>query len=136
MRPVWFNFLMFIATTAAWLAWGLVLTKYNPQTGGPTAFVYFFSSLFLALLGTIYLVGFVLQARLVGRLTVVQSVRAGTRQALLFATLLVVSLALQGWRLLTLYNAVLLIALLTFIELLFITRERRMPPPKFESPAE
>lgn len=128
MRPGWYNFLMLLGTASAWAAWILVVTQYHPETGGLRAFGYFFTSLFLTLLGTIYFIGYVLQTRLIGRLTVLQSVRSCTRQALLFATLLTASLALQGWRLLTWYNAVLLIALLTFVELLFITREHRAPP--------
>ena len=125
MRPAWYNVLIFIGTVASWVGWGMVVTQFHPQTGGEIAFAYFFSSLFLALFGTIYLGGYTLQTRIIGRLTVLQSARACTRQSWLFSTLLVLSLALQGWRLLTWYNALLLVALLTFIELLSITRERR-----------
>lgn len=128
MRPGWYNFFILVGTGAVWTAWGMVVTQVDPGTGGTPAFVYFFVSLFFALLGTIYLFGYVLQTRIIGRQAVLQSVRSSTRQALLFATLLTVSLALQGWRLLTWYNALLLVALLTFIELLFITRERGNMP--------
>lgn len=124
MRPGWYNFFILVGTGAVWSAWGMVVTQVDPGTGGTSAFVYFFTSFFFALLGTIYLLGYVLQTRIIGRQTVLQSVRSSTRQALLFATLLTTSLALQGWRLLTWYNALILVALLTFIELLFITRER------------
>ena len=124
MRPGWYNFFILLGAAAAWTAWGMVLTQYHPETSGQSAFVYFFVSMFLALFGTIYLFGYLLQVRLIGRLTVLQSARVCTRQALLFATLLTVSLALQGWRLLTWYNALLIVALLTLIELLSITRER------------
>lgn len=124
MRPGWYNFFIVVGTGAVWSAWGMVVTQVDPGTGGTSAFVYFFTSFFFALLGTIYLLGYLLQTRIIGRQTVLQSVRSSTRQALLFATLLTTSLALQGWRLLTWYNALILVALLTFIELLFITRER------------
>lgn len=124
MRPGWYNFFILVGTGAVWSAWGMVVTQVDPGTGGTSALVYFFTSFFFALLGTIYLLGYLLQTRIIGRQTVLQSVRSSTRQALLFATLLTTSLALQGWRLLTWYNALILVALLTFIELLFITRER------------
>ncbi|MDD5109801.1 MAG: hypothetical protein PHI63_01120 [Patescibacteria group bacterium] len=125
MRTGWYNFFMFIGTVCSWAAWIMVLTQYHPNSSGSIAFVYFFASLFLALLGTIFLLSYFLQARIIGRLSALQSIRSCTRQAILLSALLVFSLALQGWRLLTWYNAVLLIALLTLIELLFITRERR-----------
>ena len=113
---------------AAWAAWWSVMTHLDPVSGGAAAQGYFFSTLFLALVGTIYFVGYLLQARLIGRQPPAECARVSTRQALLFATLVCASLALQGWRLLTWYNALLLIALLTFIELLFISRQRRPLP--------
>ena len=101
----------------------MVVTQYYPTVGGFMPFAYFFVCLFLALLGTMYLAGFFLEVRFIGRLTIPQAVRSSTRQAMLFSSLLVTALALQGWDLLTWYNILMLVALLTFIELLFITRQ-------------
>ncbi|MDO8559811.1 MAG: hypothetical protein Q7S23_02115 [bacterium] len=124
MRPAWYNLLVLIGTAGAWASWWSVVTNIEPASGNPAALAYFFSTLFFSLMGTIYFGAYFLQMRLIGRQAPIQCVRASTRQAVLFTTLVCASLLLQGWRLLTWFNAVLLIALLTFIELMFISRQR------------
>ncbi len=128
MRPGWYNFFILAGTIAAAVTWWMVVTTISPEQGGRIALVYFFSSLFFTVTGGIYLGTYLLQSKILGRLSPVACARVGTRQALLFATLIVVALALQSWRLLTALNAVILIVLLTFIELLLVTRERHPMP--------
>ena len=125
MRTGWYNFLVFLGTVGAWWSWGVVLTSYHPATAGILGFAYFYAGFFFAITGTLYLGGYLLQAKIISRHSPARCVRAATRQALLFATLLVIALFLQGQRLLTWYTALAIILLLTFLELLFVSQERR-----------
>lgn len=120
MRPGWYNFVILLATAAAWVTWGMALNIHPDQ--GVSAMAYFFSSLFLALAGTLYFGGYWLQVKIFGRQPPVLGARTATRQALLLTTLVVVALGLQGWRLLTWFNATILVLLLTFLELLLVAR--------------
>lgn len=106
------------------ITWFLVVTGIMPETGGRLALWYFFSSLYLTLSGCIYLGAYLFQVKILGRQPPLSSVRACTRQGMLLGALVALALMLQGWRLLTWFNALILIVLLTFVELLVVTRER------------
>lgn len=77
---------------------------------------------YLALTGTLSVIGFLLRAALLRQQFVVsRHVAVSFRQAVLLALLIVVALFLQSKSLLTWWNALLIVAALTVLEFFFIS---------------
>ncbi|MEY4745372.1 MAG: hypothetical protein RL272_1317 [Candidatus Parcubacteria bacterium] len=114
--------LMAVGTALAWTAVGLVVGTVDPTDTQPMVFGVFYASLFLALTGTLSVIGFLLRAALLKRQFVVsRHVAVSFRQAVLLALLIVVSLLLQSKSLLTWWNALLIVAAITVLEFFFIS---------------
>ncbi len=114
---------MLIATVLAWLGFFIIITSFDPQQGSWLVFAMFYFTLFLSVLGTLSLLGFLLRSlwnkkRVMPRVMATESFR----QAIIFAAVLVIALLLQAARVLTWWNMLLLIILATvteFVVLLF-----------------
>lgn len=121
-----FLVLLAIATTVAWVSWILVLNFIDPGTGDPFSVFLFSGSLFLALAGTIAILGFLLRLRRTSAAEFVlyRALATSVRQGFLLSIALVLSLTLQGQRLLRWWNALALILALVLIETI-AQRERR-----------
>ena len=85
-------------------------------------FLVFYISLFLALVGTFSVLGFVMRVILLKKhFFLSRQVAVSFRQALLLSLLITAALVLQSRSLLTWWTALLVVAALTLLEFFFIT---------------
>ena len=118
--------LMGVGTALAWSAVGLIIGTVDPTQTQSVVFGAFYASLFLALTGTLSIIGFVLRvAFLRQQLVVSRHVAVSFRQAIMLALLIIVSLFLQSRSLLTWWNALLIVAAITMLEFFFISAKVR-----------
>ena|SRR3989344_7583865 len=116
--------IMLLATAICWSAWAVVVQSVNPEATNYIGFLLFYMSLFLSVVGTAALAGFVIRFGLMRRDLVFRQVAVAFRQSFLFAAVIVGALALQALRMLTWYNALLLIAAVTVFEFFLISYKR------------
>jgi hypothetical protein len=117
--------LMSICTLFCWLAWVLVINYIDPTETGVLGFVFFYSSLFLAVLGTMSVFGFAFRMKIFKDELVYKQVGTAFRQAVMFGVLVVGSLFLQSKSLLTWWNIILFVLALTVLEFFFISYKKR-----------
>lgn len=115
--------MMSIVTTLCWIGWITVLFFIDPDQTEFIGIFLFYLSLFFALIGTFSLLGFFFRVWFSRKEIVFQHVGISFRQALLFSLLLVGSLALQGLRILTWWNAALFIVSISILEFFFLSRK-------------
>ena len=118
--------MMLVATILAWLGFFIIINSFNPLEGGFIVFIMFYFILFLSILGTSSLLGFLLRGlwnrkRGIPRVMALESFR----QAVIFSAVLIVALLLQAGRVLTWWNMVLLIILATVIEFVILAFRQR-----------
>lgn len=118
-----YTIIIFLGTIIFWYCWFLVLFFIDPSEAGFMGLMFFFVNLFFALIGSIFSFSFIIHTKIFGSHSVLKSIQISTRQAILFSILIIVSLWLQSQNLLTIYNIIIFIALLTLIEFLFISRK-------------
>lgn len=114
---------MSIVTALCWAAWVIVITKIDPTSSGMIGHAAFYTSLFLALVGTFGLLGLFTRMTFRKNIIAFRHMSPSIRQAILFSLLLVAALLLQGQRLLTLHAIVFLVLGLTILEFFFRTRK-------------
>lgn len=115
--------LMFAGTIASWLAWVLVLFTIDPFVSGSVGLAGFSFTLFLALLGTFSLLGFLFR-RTFSRTTIAfRQIGVSLRQGMLFSLIVVGVLLLRGTGLYTWWIVVFFVAGVTVLEFFFLTRE-------------
>ncbi len=112
---------MITATLACYLALGLVVVYLNPYTSGSLAIVFFYLSLFLSVVGTFAVVGFLIRSKFLQHELVYRQVAITFRQAVWLGILTVVTLWLQSRSLLTWYNLLFLILFLTVFEFFLLS---------------
>ncbi len=117
--------LMSICTLICWGVWVLSLFVINPEKAGILGFILFYFSLFLAILGTMAIVGFLIRVRL-GKTPIFTQVAIAFRQGIWIAGIVVFLLLLKGLNLLRWWNFVLFILMIVIIELLIWTGRRRV----------
>lgn len=114
--------LMIIATVLCWAMVSLVIFRIDPTTGA-TAILFFYASIFLALLGTFSLAGTIIRV-LLRKSVIAKQVKTSFRQGVLFSILIVCVLVLQSKNFLAWWNIFLLIIALAAIECLSFTSRR------------
>ncbi|HMB26332.1 MAG TPA: hypothetical protein VKP03_02860 [Patescibacteria group bacterium] len=114
-----------LCTALCWLGWILVITLLNPFTSGSLALLLFYLSLGLALIGGFSILGFVIRVFVFTRNEVPsREISISSRQALLFTILIIVSLILQSFRLLTWWSICFMALLAGFTELFFLSYKK------------
>lgn len=125
---------MSVATVLSWTAVGVVVTMTDPTRTQTSVFIVLFASLFLALTGTLSLLGFLMRVWLLRkRYFVSREVLTSFRQAILLAVLLIAALVMQSRGILSWWNAVLMVAALTALEFFFVNgrqAKRNIAAPK------
>ncbi len=116
--------LMVILTVICWLAWVFVLFFINPEETGLIGFVLFHFSLFLAILGTASILGFIIRARF-NQGPVFKQVEVSFRQGIWLGLLIVGLLLLRGSGLLRWWNGLFLILFLMFLEFFFLSSRKK-----------
>lgn len=114
------------STAVSWAAWVIVLTRVDPFVSGFFGHIIFYVSLWFAMTGSLAIVGFVLRRWWQRHGDIVEQVVAAFRQGFLLSVLLVVSLVLQGARILEWWNILMFIAALALLEFFFVSRRREV----------
>lgn len=117
--------LMSITAVFCWAIWVSVLYLIDPGVAGILGFVFFYLSLFLALAGTLSVLGLILRMKFGKEEAVFKTVNTSFRQAMMLSFLIIGSLFLKSKNLLTWWNIVFLILALTVIEFFFISYKKR-----------
>ncbi len=114
--------LMAIGSAIGWGAWILILFSTNPFEAGFLGFVLFYLALFIALVGTMSLLGFIVRLWILKREEVVlRQVTTAFRQSILLSVLVAGSLYLQSRGVLAWWNIIIFIIVLGLIELFYIS---------------
>jgi len=116
---------MGFGSAICWGAWFLVLFNIDPYSSGWIGRASFYIILFLALLGTLSLVGFFIRLIFVRKSVLFRHIGVSLRQAVLFSILITISFILQSSRLFTWWNAILLVFSFTLLEFFFLSRKAR-----------
>ena len=116
--------LMTILTIVCWLSWALTLALVNPQQSSLVGFILFYFSLFLALLGTMSVLGFLIRVWLKKK-PIFKQVEIAFRQGVWLGLLIPMIFMLKGLNLLRWWNILFLILFFIFLELFFLFSNRR-----------
>lgn len=121
------RFLIFlgIGTVLSWAAWVLVLNMLEPYGGGFVALALFYSSFFLAGVGTLTIIGFFLRYWLEKEKIPFNQIRVALRQGVLVVGGFVVALMLQAQRLLNPWSIIVLLLLIAVIEIFFLAGQSK-----------
>jgi len=116
-----YNIFMILATAIAWLGFFIIINNFDPFLGNWTVFTMFYVVLFLAILGTLSLLGYwwrkiLNRSKEMPRFLVSESFR----QAIIFSAVAIIALWLQAGRILTWWNILLLIVSATLLEFIII----------------
>jgi len=115
---------MTVLTIICWVAWVLTLILINPQQSDLIGFVLFYFSLFLAILGTASILGFLIRVWF-RKKPIFKQVEIAFRQGIWLGLLIPSILILKGLDLLRWWNALFLILFLVFLELFFLLSNRK-----------
>lgn len=117
---------MTLATLVAWSAWVVVLHAIDPTQSGWLGFLLFYFTFSIALFGSLALLGIAVRFWLKQSALSVRITIKAFRQSLLFTALFVVSLLLfsQGW--FRWWMMLLVLLIVGFIELVFVSHERTL----------
>ncbi len=117
--------LMSLGAFICWLAWFFVLGSIDPTQAQFFGFLFFYLSLFLALTGTISVIGFLIKKIILKDDQVVfHHVKSTFRQGTLTALLIIFGLILLQIKLLAWWSAILLVLLFTTIEGIIFTSRK------------
>ena len=112
---------MMISTIFCWISWGMILYYVDPSSTGVVGLSAFYVSLFFALIGLLTLVGFYMRVWFSKNEILFAHVGPAFRQAILLSLVLVGSLLLQSFRLLTWWDGGLFIASVALLEFYFLS---------------
>ncbi len=112
-----------IATALAWVSWGLVLGKMSPFTSGTLAMAFFYASLLIAITGTFALLLFALRRGMGKGEETILSFGAPLREGLLLALMIETALVFQRLRVLTWWDALLLLVIVLLLEFYFLAQD-------------
>ena len=114
---------MIFTTIICWTIFFFVVWTVNPQASNSVGFLLFYISLFLALVGTAAIVGFLVRFVGLKRDLIFRSVKEAFRQSFLFAFLIVASLILLSHDLFSMLNLILLIMGISVLEYFLISNK-------------
>jgi hypothetical protein len=112
---------MTITTLLCWLAFVFILWTVNPEEASLMGFSLFYLSLFLSLVGTASITGFIIRFIALRRELVFNSVKEAFRQSFLFAIFIIAILLLLSHNLFSWLNLTLLVVGLSMLEFFLIS---------------
>lgn len=118
--------LMAITTLICWITFGIVVWMINPESTNWIGFLLFYLSLFLSLVGTTAIAGFITRFIALKRELVFNSVKEAFRQSFLFSFLIISSLLLLSQNLFTWTNLILLVGGLSVLEFFMLGNNRHV----------
>jgi hypothetical protein len=111
-----------VGTALAWVSWFLIVTMIDPQSGGVIALIFFLLSLFFALLGTVASLGFLWRRWWWHEVPAFVQAGRSFRQGIIVAVVTITALILQYFRVLVVWNMLLLVVAALALELYFLSR--------------
>jgi Ca2+/Na+ antiporter len=121
-----------MGTLFCWMAWVFVVLKISPVDSGFVGVFSFYLSLFLAIIGTFSVLGFLVRSMILKNDDAVfKHVKNTFRQSIFVATVIVTMLLMlsQGW--LYWWTATMLMMLFVFIEVFLFTSNKETPNNSF-----
>jgi hypothetical protein len=117
------KYLIFLTacTALCWLTFGLAVNYTNPNTAGWLGFSFFYLSLFVSIVGTFSLVGFVFRMVFNKDEKIYKKIDISSRQSIILGLLFIIALVLQSQRFLTWWNFVILLVIVSLIEIFLIS---------------
>ncbi len=115
---------MLSATLICWFCWIFVIITINPTETNWIGFLLFYLSLFLALIGTAAICGFIIRFIALKQELVFRLVKDAFRQSFLFAFLIIASLYLLSQNLFSWLNLFFLVMGLSIFELFLLSYEK------------
>ncbi len=117
--------LMSLGALVCWAAWIFVLDNIDPTQAGFFGFLFFYTSLFLALTGTCSVIGFLIKKMILKKDEVVfHHVKSTFRQGTLIALTIISGLILLQTNLLKWWSAIILIVFFSLIEGIIFTNRK------------
>ncbi len=120
-----YSSIMFITTTICWLLWLVIVNQVDPEVTNWLGFSLFYFSLFLSLLGTASLLGFVIRFIAMKQELVFRLVKDAFRQSFLLSFLIIASLFLLSMKLFSWTNVALLVLSLSILEFILLNFEHK-----------
>jgi len=117
--------LMSILTIICWLFWVFVIFFVNPEETGLIGFILFYFSLFLAMVGTTTIIGFIIRTRFIKKEPVFKRVETSFRQGIWLSLLVVGLFLLQNLGVLRWWNGLFLFLFLMFLEFFFLSSRKQ-----------
>ena len=111
---------MTLATLLCWASFIIVVNSVNPFNTSVLGFIFFYSSLFLSLIGTLSLLGFLLRHLLNKNQFISEQVVISFRQSIWLSIIIIVGLYLQSQKLAAWWNLLILLFLMLVLEFYFI----------------
>lgn len=116
---------MSFATGLCWIAWFFVILSTDPHQATFVIFLFFYLSLFLSIIGTFSVLGFLLKKLIIKKDEIIfRHVKRTFRQSILISVFLILILLLRQIDLLTWWNLMLLFFLFIIIESFIFTNRK------------
>lgn len=112
---------MVVTTLMALASWGLVIYYIDPYKAGLTGAVLFYATLFFVLVGIFTITGFQLRKKILNNEVLYILIGLSFRQAIWVAIIIIGLLMMQGARVLTWWDALLLVIAVFLLEAFFIS---------------
>jgi hypothetical protein len=117
--------IIILATLACWTAWTMVLFQVDPTDSGAPGILVFYGCLFLALLGSLFLISFGWR-KIFGHYALdYKIVGTSFRQSFFFSLMIVGIMFLESRGLLAWWNTIVIILAATLVEAFFLSFKRR-----------
>ena len=113
--------IMIITTLLCWTAWFYILWMVNPEATNWAGFLLFYLSLFLALVGIIAIIGFLIRFIGLKHELAFRSVKNAFRQSFLFSFFIIMILFLLSQELFSWLNVIFLVIGLSVLEFFIIS---------------
>ncbi|MFH1142701.1 MAG: hypothetical protein ABIH67_00505 [Candidatus Uhrbacteria bacterium] len=123
---------MLVGTACAWLSWLISLYTTDPTETSVLGFMFFYLTLFIALVGSLTIFGSAIRVFLKKPNVISRQAFIAFRHGFLFSLLIIGSLILISFDVLRWWSIILLITVLVCFELFFLTSRRPRPPQKIE----
>jgi len=112
---------LLVCTGFCWLTWFFVIRYTNPESTGWMGFAFFYLSLFVSLVGTFSIVGFLIRSMFKREEVIYKKIDISSRQSIILSLLIIISLILQSQRLMTWWNFIILVVAISLVEIFFIS---------------
>ncbi|MBD3251850.1 hypothetical protein GF380_05380 [Candidatus Uhrbacteria bacterium] len=113
-----------LGTFLAWFAWVIILFNVSPKETGVAGLVMFYTTLAVALIGTLTVFMTTFRVYLLKRKVLGREIRKAFRHAVLFSVISIVSLILSSAGSFKVWHVVILVAVVSAMEYLFLQFHR------------